>query len=707
MEEKTKRKKIFNSRPLFYGFLALMLAICVSRYLFAGDVKYIVFVSIVLAVFFAYCIIWKRLKTLLCIFLIFVFGLGWFFVGQAGFVGRSYDQKVQVVGRIGDDLTFYGNYRAQAVLKDVKINGRNSKNISLSIMFDEEGKFEEGDVISFEAFLENNHLFSVGNFNLTAYRNKTPYSASVDMSDVTVEGNRLSADEKVRLAVKKSIYTSMGKENGSVAYAVLFGNKVDVDSQVKENYKTSGIIHLLTVSGLHVTFLISLLGFLLNKCKIKRWLNFIICFAFLGVYAWLCGWTPSVLRAGIMGLVLLFTKITGKCYDNLSSLGLAGVIILLISPLSALDNGFLMSFFCVGGIFIISPWLSRFLRKIFPKFVAESFAISIASQIMILPFMAVFFSEVNLLSFFVNLIVVPFFSVLYPLLFVSTLLTLVMPFCGFLLKGCCFGFSFIAETAKFFSSTSLVVKTAPIDIFICLFLFSFLFLVARFFMASKRIKAVCCSSVFALCGIFMVLSCIPVQPKTTVSFCNSYGDCTVLLTSRSGQIAIVDVSSYQQIYRLMQQKRLDEIDNYFQINEDIINESVVQDFDVENIISLNDYADNEKAMAAQKNQVAVVGDFAFEYVAEGDELLGLEIVFDEVNLFVLYQEILSDQALDALNDRHYDVVFVGKNGYYAKYFDNDFTYGLYSAQNVDYNYNKHGNMGCEIKNKKFVWRCLD
>ena len=710
MEEKTTQKKIFNSRPLFYGFLALMLAVCVSRYLFAGNVKYIVFIAIVLISFLVYCLIFKRYKILVFIFAVFLFGLGWFFVGQAGFAGKFYSGTCQIVGRIGDDIKYVeGSYnsRIEIVLKDVKINRGKDKNIALSVRCDKQNVLQEGDVVSFESELTNVHLFELGSFNLTAYRDKTPYSCTVDVSKISVVDNKLSADEKFRLKVKETLYDAMGKESGAVAYAVLFGDKNDVETDVKNNYKMSGIIHLLTVSGLHITFLISLIGFVLNKCKIKRWLNFAICVVFLGIYAWLCGWSPSVLRAGIMGIVLLFTSVTGKWYDNLSSMGFAGIIIILAFPLSALDNGFLMSFFCVGGIFIVAPWFSKLLRKVLPKFAAESFAISLSAQIMILPFMATFFSEINLLSFFVNLIVVPFFSVLYPLLFVFVLLCLALPFLSFLLKGCALGFGFIDKVAEFFASTKLIIKSQPIDIFISLFLFLFLFFMARQFMVSKKVKAVCCSGVFALCGIFMGISTIQMQARTSVLFCSWYDYSSILLTSKSGQTALVDATSYQSLYRLLQNEGLRSVDNYFLLNDSDINKTVSDEFSVNSIISLKGFADNEKSYLAEKNKISSVGDFSFQYVSSDSQLLGLEIVFDNFNLFVLYDDYLSESELLKLGEKSFDLVFVGENSHYSKYFDSRSVYGLYENENVDYNYNKNGNMKCVLKENELAWRCLD
>lgn len=711
MNNNAKQKKIFNSRPLFYGFLALMLAVCTSRYLFVGNLKYLIFVSIILSGFVAYSLFFKRYKILFFIMAIFLFGIGWFFVGQASFYGRIYLEPVVIVGRVSDDIKYVGNEgkggRAEIVLKNVKVDNNDEKNIFLTVYYESVEDVKVGDILKFEAELSNVHLFEFETFNLTGYRDKTPYSCKVNVEDVEIVGNRLTIDEAFRIKVKETLYESMGKENGSVAFAVLFGNKNDIETDAKNNYKMSGIIHLLTVSGLHITFLISLLGFVLNKFKIKRWINFLVCGAILGLYAWLCGWSPSVLRAGIMGLVLLFTTITGRCYDNLSSLGFAGIIIILISPLSALDNGFLMSLFCVGGIFIVSPWLSKILRKIFPKFVAEAFSISIASQIMILPFMATFFSTVNFLSFFVNLIVVPFFSILYPLLFVSTLTCLALPFLGFLLKGCALGFELIDKVAEFFASTKLVLKIQPIDIFICLFLFVFLFLMARYFMTSKKVKLICASVIFAVFGVFMAVSALPKQSQSAILFCSLYNESAILITTNSGQTAIIDGISYQNTYRLIQNEGLKEIDNYFVLNSNYVVEGVIEGFSVNNVIGLKQVIEDDKFYYAKKNTLGQIGDFSFNYLASDDKLIGLEVMFDDFNLFVLYDDYLSEDERSILKDKAYDCVFIGEKSEYSSYFNYSCAYGLCKNEKLDYNYNEDGNMKCILSKNKFVWRCLD
>ena len=146
-----KRLKIFNARPIFYGFLALMLALCTSRYVFCGNLKYIILDLVLLAGFVAYCLYFKRYKIMAVILSVFVFGLGWYFVGQATFKPNQYDQVCQVCARVSDDIET-SEYRQVVILKDVTINGKEEKNLQLTISNTYKNKIEAGDLICFESY---------------------------------------------------------------------------------------------------------------------------------------------------------------------------------------------------------------------------------------------------------------------------------------------------------------------------------------------------------------------------------------------------------------------------------------------------------------------------------------------------------------------------------------------------------------------------
>ena len=116
----------------------------------------------------------------------------------------------------------------------------------------------------------------------------------------------------------------------------------------------------------------------------------------LFLYLYMCNFTISALRATIMAIVLLFAPLVRREYDALSSIGFAGIICLLVNPLSAFDAGFLMSFACVVGIAILfKPIKSALMSMKMPKWLAESIGMSVATNVSLIFIMAFFFENDN------------------------------------------------------------------------------------------------------------------------------------------------------------------------------------------------------------------------------------------------------------------------------------------------------------------------
>ncbi len=700
-------KKIFIARPLFYGFLSLLLAIASTRFLFSGNFEYLILVSVLFVLFIAFCIWKNRFITLIVVVATFLFGIGWYFVGVTTFQGNVYSETCTVVGRVSDDLKFYSyyeSYTAYATLKDVEINGNREKNISLKIDLQTESDLQIGDVITFEAEVENIKLFELGTFYNGNYRDNAPYFVYIGIADITKTGKELTFDEQVRLAVKDSLYQNMGETYGPVAYAVLFGNKDFVESEMKDTFKMAGVIHILTVSGLHVSFLIALIGFILKKCRVRGWLNFVICAVFLVVYAYLCGFAPSVMRAGIMGLVLLTTKISGKCYDNLNSLGLSGIIILLINPLSALDIGFLMSFFCVLGIFVVSPWLSKLLKKIFPKAVADSFSISIGASIGILPFMASMFGYLNFLSVFANLIIIPIFSIVYPLLFVFAFLTTLLPWLGFMLTACKLGLLGIYKISEFFACTNLATTLAPLSIFSVTAMFVAMFILSRYTMLTKRSKAICCSSLLVLSLVFSLVDVLQ-QPSVGIAYCFNYSNDSVMLTNSQGKTAVVDFDSKADA--LMSVCNVKQVSTVFVLDYYVKDIEFMREVGVQNIISCKNYRNYDEEVLVNENSAYQIDGFEFKFKSVNGDLVALELKFDDVSVMILSDDAETSHA-QSLAQNNYDFVMVGSKTELAKYFSAGcIVQGYEKGENVDKNYLQDGNSFYKIKENEFVWRCLD
>lgn len=704
-----KQRKFFNARPIFYGFLALMLAVCTSRYVFCGNIKYIILDLLAILAFVGYCLFCKRYKILIVILSVFIFGLGWYFVGQATFKPKQYDQICQISARVSDDIE-NSEYKQVVVLKDVAINGKEEKNLQLTISNTYANKLQAGDLICFESYVESAQLFELENFNNSFYRKRVLYVAKVKYEDLTILGNKLTADEKVRLKVKSVLFENMGEENGAVAYAVLFGDKNDVSSQVIDTYKNSGIIHLLTVSGLHVSFLIALLGFVLKKLKARGWLNFAICFVFLVLYAWFCGFSPSVVRAGVMGLVLLASTLTGKCYDNLTSVGFAGGLIVLCSPLSALDVGFQMSIFCVTAIFVVAPVLAKWFNKIFPKVVSSAMAVSISATVGILPFSAKIFSTINLLSVFANLIVLPIFSVLYPILFVFAFIVAILPFVGFLLKICNFSFDFIEMVSNFFAQTSLKFNLKPLSIFAsALFMLGLIF-ASKFFMTSKKVRLLCCATVFIPAFVLMGCGDNINSSKSTISCAYQYGNCVVLITNKAKESVIIDLASETFVERFAASAAVSKLSTMFLVgSDDLFYDQQWKSFGLDTVVRCDKTDGFDEEVLVEKNKSSKIGNFLFKYVAIEDKVVGLELQFDQTKMFVFAKDKgETEEIARAVAQEDYDVVMIRKNQQISQYFDKKcHIFGFYKEEFIDFSFQQQGNVCCKIANGKMTRRCLD
>ncbi len=140
------------------------------------------------------------------------------------------------------------------------------------------------------------------------------------------------------------------KDRG-ILYAMLAGNRSELDDSTKGLYQRMGIAHVLSISGLHITLiglgLYKVLMLLTKRLK----LSVLTSCTFVFLYGMLTGFSVSTERAVIMLFCMLFARLLGEAYDGQSAAGLAAIIILVMNPAEIYDSGFQLSFIAVFGIF--------------------------------------------------------------------------------------------------------------------------------------------------------------------------------------------------------------------------------------------------------------------------------------------------------------------------------------------------------------------
>lgn len=166
-----------------------------------------------------------------------------------------------------------------------------------------------------------------------------------------------------RCYLERRLDSCLNSRDSSVMKAVLLGDKAFMDDEIKNLYKSAGIIHILAVSGLHISILGMGIYKLLKKLRLHVAIRTLVPIILMYVYGQMCGMSTSAARAIVMFSLSLIAKMIGRTYDLLSALSLVELMLLLEQPLYLYNSGFLFSFGAVLGIGFIMPSIYKFIPE--------------------------------------------------------------------------------------------------------------------------------------------------------------------------------------------------------------------------------------------------------------------------------------------------------------------------------------------------------
>lgn len=222
-----------------------------------------------------------------------------------------------------------------------------------------------------------------------------------------------SSINSIKEKCKKIISESpMSEKNIAVAHALILGDKNMLSDELMLSYASTGALHVLAVSGLHVGIILLMLTALFNP--VKRIKNGKIIFLLLilsGIwfYAFLTGLSPSVFRAAIMFSFVAIGNYFERDTSIYQSLLVSAILLLLLDPNILFQIGFLLSYAAVFGIVFFYPLIYtkiHFKHKFFDK-TWQILSVSIAAQLSTLPISLYFFHQFPNYFLITNLIVIP------------------------------------------------------------------------------------------------------------------------------------------------------------------------------------------------------------------------------------------------------------------------------------------------------------
>ncbi|PZX92366.1 ComEC family competence protein [Flavobacterium aquariorum] len=203
----------------------------------------------------------------------------------------------------------------------------------------------------------------------------------------------------------------------NVAVALIMGQQQDIDSEIIQDYQYAGAVHILSVSGLHIGFILLFVTFLLKpfpNTKKGAFIKLLISLAILFLFGILAGLAPSVVRSVTMFSFMAIGQYLRRSINIYHTLLVSILLILLFQPSFLFDVGFQLSY--VALFFIV--WLQPLFANLWqPKnkiinYFWDILTVSFAAQIGTLPLSIYYFHQFPGLFFVTNIIVIPFLSII-------------------------------------------------------------------------------------------------------------------------------------------------------------------------------------------------------------------------------------------------------------------------------------------------------
>jgi competence protein ComEC len=262
----------------------------------------------------------------------------------------------------------------------------------VSITIDHKVPLSYGDRIKVDGRVE---YFNTEDGDSVAYMSYPRYEL--------IEESRHSLIYKFRVNIVNFYNTSLSPEHSSLIAGMTFGIKGDMPEDFFDELQRTGLLHVVAASGMNITmvggFMLVLFGSILRR-------QVAVMATVLGIliYALLAGLEPSIVRASIMGILVLLAQLTGRQNSAFLGLFFAGFTMLMINPSLVLDIGFQLSFMATLGLIYLRPLFEFKKGKIRKSVLASDFFTTLTAQLATMPILLFNFGSYSPLSILVNAI---------------------------------------------------------------------------------------------------------------------------------------------------------------------------------------------------------------------------------------------------------------------------------------------------------------
>ncbi len=333
---------------------------------------------------------------------------------------KENQQLNNIIGIVESNLKQTDYYNIYIVRIQSIDNNDIYNNTHVYINIDKKSSLEikYGDKISFDGkYIKPEIQRNTGGFNYSQYLKTLKIYGTIKVSGIALieenKGNSIAS--KINYFseyLKQKNNEIFSKQTSNMLNGLILGDTSGIEEEIKEDFKSANISHILAISGMHISYLIILFESILYKLFGKRKSRYIIIILLI-IYMAITGFSASIVRAGSMGILLIISKLIYSKNDFFNSLSLSLLLILIYNPFLILNQGLQFSYIATIGIVILYPIIINIFNICINKYiekhkhinvnknnyiitkVKEILGVTISAQIGILPVMIYNFNIFN------------------------------------------------------------------------------------------------------------------------------------------------------------------------------------------------------------------------------------------------------------------------------------------------------------------------
>ena len=310
---------------------------------------------------------------------------------------------------------------------------------------------------------DSNSNFYLFNYRKYLYSLNTNFIMKLDRLWILNKGN-------IFYKIKRNTINRINKVNNPYLNTFILGDNSKIEENILNSYQVNGISHLFAVSGMHIGLIVLVIEYILHKLKIKSKLLIII---FILFYIFLTNYSKSVIRAGLLYIMLLFNKKHKFRLSTLKILLLLLCVSLIINPYNLYNISFVFTYLVTIALILNSKLINK-SRNYFIKIFSTSFIAFIAT----IPVMINNYFSINILGIILNIIFVPLVSlIVFPL----SIIVFIIPSLNSVLSI----FIYLLENLSLFFSTIKLLQITLCHINVLVFIIYYILITISLYMMNK------------------------------------------------------------------------------------------------------------------------------------------------------------------------------------------------------------------------------